>query len=140
MTKTILDVIREMALASGKPLKGIANELGKPYTTLMRELSSEDKGAKLGVETLLPLMRACGSVAPLRFLATRLGCRVVSLREVRPDKDTLHEELLDSYDALTRYHRAIRDNEPPETVAELRELVIRQVQEDFVAYTRKILK
>ena len=140
MSKTLLDVIRDIALASGKPLKSIANEIGKPYTTLMRELSSEDKGAKLGVEMLLPLMRACGSVLPLRFLASRMGCRVVSLGEIRPEKVTLHEELLDSYDALAQYHRAIRDGAPPETVAELREMVIRQVQEDFVAYTQKTLK
>ena len=34
-------------------------------------------------------------------------------------KASLHEELLDSYDAMTRYHRAIRDEEPLERVAEL---------------------
>ena len=66
-----------------------------------------------------------------------MGCRVVSLQDVRPDKPSLHEELLDSYDAMANYHRAIREKEPLETVAELRERVIRQVQEDFVAYAQK---
>lgn len=137
MPTPIVAVIREMVRSSGKPAKALAKELGKPYSTFMRELSQADTGAKFGVELLLPLMRACGSVAPLRYLAAHLGCRVVSLSEVSPDKPTLHEELLDSHDALAAYHRAIRDDEPLETVAELREQVIRQVQEDFVAYSRK---
>ena len=140
MSKTLQDVIREMALTSGKPAKVLAKEVGKPSSTLMRELSSEDKGAKLGVEMLLPLMRACGSIMPLRFLASRMDSRVASLRDVTPDKSTLHEELLDSYDALAQYHRAIMDNEPLENVAELREMLIRQVQEDFVAYAQRALK
>lgn len=137
MPTTILDILSEMVRASGKPAKALARELGKPYTTFMRELSASDRGAKFGVELLLPLMQACGSILPLRYLASRMECRVVSLREVTPDKDTLHEELLDSYAALAHYHRAILKKEPPERVAELREQVIRQVQEDFVAYARK---
>lgn len=136
MRKTITGVLYEMVRASGRPAKDLARELGKPYTTFMRELSGTDRGAKCGVELLLPLMRACDSILPLRYLASRMNCRVVSLREVTPDKDTLHEELLDSYAALARYHRAILKKEPPEKVAELRERVIRQVQEDFVAYTQ----
>ncbi len=137
MANGIAEVLREMVRTSGKPAKELARELGKPYSTFMRELSQRDRGAKFGVEMLLPLMRACDSVAPLRFLASRMHCRVVSLREVVPDKSTLHEELLDSYDAMACYHRAILAGEPPEKVAELREQVIRQVQEDFVAYIRK---
>ncbi|QLA19049.1 phage regulatory CII family protein [Desulfolutivibrio sulfoxidireducens] len=137
MPDSIMDVLREMVRASGKPAKALARELGKPYTTFMRELSQADTGAKLGVELLLPLMRACDSILPLRFLASRMDCRVVSLRNVTPDKPTLHEELLDSYEALTQYHRAMRDRQPPENVAALRETVIRQVQEDFVAYIQE---
>jgi hypothetical protein len=137
MPKTILSAIREMVRTSGKPAKALAKEIGRPYSSFMRELSQTDRGAKFGVELLLPLMQACDSILPLRFLAAHLDCRVVSLREVTPDKGTLHEELLDSYEALARYHRAIRDRQPLERVAELREAVLRQVQEDFVAYARK---
>jgi len=137
MQNSIVAVIREMVRTSDKPAKALAKELGKPYSTFMRELSQGDNGAKFGVEMLLPLMRACASIMPLRFLAARMGCRVVSLQDVRPDKPSLHEELLDSYDAMANYHRAIREKEPLETVAELRERVIRQVQEDFVAYAQK---
>jgi len=138
MQDGIMDVIQEMVRESGKPAKALARELGKPYSTFMRELSNSDKGAKLGVESLLPLMQACRSVMPLRYLASRMGCRVVALEKVTAAKASLHEELLDSHDALAQYHRAIRDQEPLERVAELREQVIRQVQEDFVAYRLKV--
>jgi len=72
--------------------------------------------------------------------AARLGCRVVALEEAAPEKSSLHEELLDSYDALARYHRAIRNQDPLERVAELREQVLRQVQEDFSAYRNKLAR
>jgi hypothetical protein len=138
MQDSISEVIKEMVRESGKPAKALARELGKPYSTFMRELNNIDKGAKIGVETLLPLMQACGSVMPLRYLASRMGCRVVALENVVSEKSSLHEELLDSYDAMAHYHRAIRDEEALERVAELRERVIRQVQEDFLAYSKKI--
>jgi len=137
MCNTIVAAIREMVRASGKPAKALAKEIGKPYSTFMREISQGDTGAKFGVEMLLPLMQACASILPLRFLASRMDCRVVSLEEVQPKRPSLHEELLDSYDAMAAYHRAIREQAPLETVAELRERVIRQVQEDFVAYAQK---
>lgn len=137
MPHGITEVIAQMARESDKPAKALARELGKPYSTFMRELSGNDRGAKFGVEQLLPLMQACDSILPLRYLAARMGCRVVALKNAAPGKASLHEELLDSYDAMTRYHRAIRDGEPLERVAELRERVIGQVQEDFLAYRRK---
>ena len=137
MPKGIQNLILEMVQNCPRPVKSIASEVGKPYSTLMRELDPEDRGAKLGVEMLLPLMQACESVLPLRYLAARMGCRVAALENGAPGKASLHEELLDSYDAMTRYHRAIRDEEPLERVAELRERVMGQVQEDFLAYRRK---
>jgi DNA-binding transcriptional ArsR family regulator len=135
MTGTIMEVIREMVRTSGKPAKELARELGKPYSTFMRELSQRDTGAKLGVDLLLPLMRACDSIAPLRYLAARLGCRVAALPEGRPEPASLEAGLLDAHEALGDYHRAMRDGQPPEAVAELRERLIRQGQEAFVAYT-----
>jgi hypothetical protein len=134
MDKKIYDIIREMVLLGVKPAKVVAQEVGKTYSTFMRELNAEDKGAKLGIEMLLPIMEACDSILPLRYMASRMHCRVVSLRDVIPDKPSLLEELLDTYPAVAEYHRAIMDDEPAEIVAELREQVIRQVQEDFVAF------
>jgi hypothetical protein len=135
--KEIYGVIRDMVLEGPKTAKDVAEEVGKTYPTLMRELNVMDSNAKLGVELLLPLMKACQSVMPLRFLASRMGYRVVSLAEISPDSSSLTEKLLSTYPALAEYHRAIMENQPLEYVAELREHVIRQAQEDFVAYARK---
>ncbi|WP_243438514.1 phage regulatory CII family protein [Fundidesulfovibrio soli] len=137
MSKEIYEVIKEMVEAGPAPVKELAAELGKPYSTLMRELNPDDQGAKLGVELLLPLMRACNSVMPLRYLASRMGQRVVSLREVTPDKPSMLEGMLTTYPALAEFHQAIMEGQPMEKVAELRENVIHQVQVDFVAYSRK---
>ena len=49
------EAVRRMVDDSGLPLKAIAAETGKGYTTLYRELDSEDDGAKIGVDTL-PLL------------------------------------------------------------------------------------
>jgi hypothetical protein len=137
MPESIYELLRSMVQDCGKPAKRIAQEVGKPYSTLMRELNATDRGAKLDVDLLLPLMRACESVQPLRFLAARMGCRVSSLARVKSEKASLHEGLLDTYPALAEYHQAIREGRPLEQVAELREQVIRQVQEDFVAFAQE---
>ncbi len=134
MTKGIQDLILEMVHNCLRPMKNIAEEVGKPYSTLMRELDPEDRGAKLGVEMLLPLMQACNSTLPLRYLAEEMGYRVVSVRDIRPDKPTFHEELLDTYQALVEYHRSMLDGAPVELVAKRREVLIRQLKEDFAFY------
>lgn len=134
MSTTIYEVIREMIEQSRMPIKELAARLGKPYPTLVRELNEEDQGAKLGAELLLPLMQACDSVMPLRFLASRMGHRVVSMQPITPARSSLLEEMLTTYPALAEYHQAIMERQSFEKVAELREQVIRQVQKDFVAY------
>jgi len=134
MDQDILHLLYDLARNSSKSIKSISEEIGKPYSTLMRELDPADKGAKLGVELLLPLMRSCESIAPLRFMADRLGYRVVANKNITPDKTTLHEELLDTYQALVEYHRAMLERQPLEVVSGYREVLIRQLKEDFVAF------
>lgn len=55
------------------PLKELAEKIGKPYPTLLRELNPYDKGAKLGVETLLEIMKVTGNIAPLVYMAEEMG-------------------------------------------------------------------
>ena len=50
----------------------IADFIGKPYATLMSELSGQP-GHKLGADLLLPLMEICDSDLPLTFLARQRG-------------------------------------------------------------------
>ena len=137
MAADVRDVILEMVRSGPKPIKEVADSLGKPYSTLMRELDPEDRRAKLGVETLLPLMQICGSTAPLRCLAEAMGHRLVSGKAITPDKPTFHEELLDTYQALVDYHRAMLEGLPVEVVGARREVLIRQLQEDFAFYVSR---
>lgn len=130
-------IILEMVQNSHIPIKTLAESVGKPYSTLMREIDPGDRGAKLGVDLLLPLMKTCNSIAPLRHMAAGMGYRVVSMREISPDKSTFHEELLDTYQALVDYHRAMMDGQPVEVVAEYREVLVRQLKEDFVAFMER---
>lgn len=54
------------AAPSGLDARTVADLVGKPYATLMSELSQQP-GHKLGAELLLPLMDVCESDLPLVF-------------------------------------------------------------------------
>ena len=70
------------AAPSGLDARTVADLVGKPYATLMSELSQQP-GHKLGAELLLPLMDVCESDLPLVFLVIGIIAgfmNVVSLR------------------------------------------------------------
>lgn len=138
MGRTVQLLISEMVQKSRVPVKIIATRIGKPYSTLMRELDPDDKGAKLGVEIFLPLMQLCDSIAPLRYMAAQMGYRISSTQDIKPSKPVFHEELLDTYEALVEYHRAMLRGDPVEAVDERREVLIRKSQEDFAAYLDRL--
>jgi hypothetical protein len=56
----------------GLDARTIADLVGKPYQTLMAELSRQE-GHKLGADLLLPLLRVCDTDIPLHFLARERG-------------------------------------------------------------------
>ena len=66
-------IIHEAVIQSSKDAKEIAKEIDKPYPTLMREINPEDTGAKVGVNDLIPLMKATGDINPLTYLANAMG-------------------------------------------------------------------
>lgn len=66
-------IIQESILEGRKPAKLISKEIGKPYSTMLREANPFDTTAKVGVETLIDIMRATENVAPLRYLADLMG-------------------------------------------------------------------
>lgn len=70
-------IVHDIVLNSPVPAKALAKEIGKPYSTLLREVNPYDTGAKLGVETLLDIMKRTGSVAPLEFMAQQFGYALV---------------------------------------------------------------
>ena len=92
---TLTEVIESMIDEGEKPIKAIAAEIGKPYPTLKRELNPADDGAKLGADALLGIMASCGSIAPLEWLADRLGNVVKPKEWAEPDKPTWEGESVD---------------------------------------------
>ncbi len=82
--KNVTSVVQDIVLEGGKPAKQLAAELGKSYSALLREVNPFDKNAKLGVETLMQLMKATKNVAPLHFMAQEMGFMLVPVS--RPAK------------------------------------------------------
>ncbi|HMM38998.1 MAG TPA: transcriptional regulator [Desulfovibrio sp.] len=78
---------------SGLRAETIADMLGKPYATLMSELSSQP-GHKLGADLVLPLMEAAGSDAALHFLAREMGGAFVRLPEAAPGVEPVQRQCL----------------------------------------------
>ncbi len=75
--RNVIKVVQDAVLEGPLPAKVVAQEIGKPYSTLLRELNPFDENAKLGVETLIKIMKVTRSVEPLRFMAEELGFTLV---------------------------------------------------------------
>ena len=69
---SITSILHQAVKDSPLTIKEIAMRLGKPYHTLMSELSGQE-GHKLGVEFLLPIMKLTNSNEPMNYLARGLG-------------------------------------------------------------------
>jgi hypothetical protein len=83
----VMRMLHDIVLESAKPAKQLAKEIGKPYSTLLREINPYDTGAKLGVETMLKLVKATGNVTPLQAMARELGYEMVPLQQAREHGD-----------------------------------------------------
>lgn len=57
MSANLISAVHDLVLESGLGAKNIAAAVGKPYSTLLREVNPFDDGAKLGAETLVDIMR-----------------------------------------------------------------------------------
>lgn len=135
MHDDIVAAVDAMVEESAKTRKQIADEIGKPYTTLMRELNQADELAKLGARDLVPLMNACGGLHPLEHLASRMGCRLVMLAEACPDKADLRDEILDDHPPLLGFHQAVRGGRVSTTEAHrLMQKAIRELEETYQSY------
>ena len=83
MNSQLAKILRELVLENRIPAKALAKEIGKPYSTLLREINPYDSGAKLGVETLLQLMKCAESVAPLEYMAEQMGYELMPREKSR---------------------------------------------------------
>lgn len=78
MRSDLIKILHNLVLDNPTPAKVLAKEIGKPYSTLLREINPYDTGAKLGVETLLQIMKYTKNVAPLEYMANQLGYSLVA--------------------------------------------------------------
>ncbi|MEG6504960.1 phage regulatory CII family protein [Nitratidesulfovibrio sp. 1201_IL3209] len=65
--------ITQSAVLGARRSKWVAQQIGKPYPTMMRELNPYDHSAKLGADTLLEIMRVTRDVAALEYMAHEMG-------------------------------------------------------------------
>ena len=77
MSERLLPVLQDVVFMSGHTASEIAKGIKKPYSTLMRECNPYDRGAKLGVTTLFEIMDFTKNVEPLRYMADRMGYRLI---------------------------------------------------------------
>jgi len=77
--ENITKITQEIVLEGAKPAKVVAETIGKPYSTLLREINPYDAGAKIGVETLLQIMKVTQNASPLDFMAREMGYTLVPL-------------------------------------------------------------
>lgn len=84
MVSELSTLIHNMVLDNPVPAKDLAKAIGKPYSTLLREVNPYDAGAKLGAETLLQIMSHAGDAKPLEFMANKLGYSLVAIRSDVP--------------------------------------------------------
>ena len=70
MSANLISAVHDLVLESGLGAKNIAAAVGKPYSTLLREVNPFDDGAKLGAETLVDIMRVTGNIQPLSHSRT----------------------------------------------------------------------
>ncbi len=76
MNTDFIMTVHDLILESPLGAKAIAQAVGKPYSTLLREVNPYDTGAKLGAETLMSIIKTTGDVSPLKKMASEMGYRL----------------------------------------------------------------
>ena len=71
--ESVTKVTQDIVLEGNKPAKEVAQKIGKPYSTLLREINPFDDNAKLGAGTLLDILKATNEVKPLEYIAQSIG-------------------------------------------------------------------
>lgn len=133
---TLSEVVSDMIENGDKPIKAIAADIGKPYSTLKRELNVDDDMAKLGADVLLGIMRSCGSVVPLEWLAERMGYIVKPKDFAEPDKKTWPEECVDDAVCGGKMNMLMREKAHPSIVSKSAEEWKDEIDQTNTRYRR----
>lgn len=80
MSAEFARLIHSTVLENSIPAKVLAKKIGKPYSTLLREINPYDQGAKLGVETFMDIVKITGDITPIEYIANELGFELVPAR------------------------------------------------------------
>lgn len=133
---TITELVQQMLIYSEPklPLKKVASELGKPYTTLIRELNPEDEYAKLGADLLLPIMRITKDVRPLQWLAEKMEYGIIKNSNIHPDMATWQEEQIQDTMLLGQIAKLMLADSPYEIVSAEIDKMIAGLQETRLRY------
>jgi hypothetical protein len=59
--------IHAAVLESAMPAKVLAKKIGKPYSTLLREINPHDQDAELGIETFVEIVKTTGAMETLIY-------------------------------------------------------------------------
>lgn len=79
MISEFSQMIHCMVLESPISARDLAKAVGKPYSTLLREINPYDSVAKLGVETYFQLLEKTGDLSSLEYMLHRLGLGLAPL-------------------------------------------------------------
>lgn len=74
--ESLTKITQDIVLEGRTPAKEVAQSIGKPYSTLLREINPFDNNAKLGARTLMDILKATNEVGPLEFIAQSMGYRI----------------------------------------------------------------
>ncbi|WP_031485624.1 phage regulatory CII family protein [Maridesulfovibrio frigidus] len=115
-------VLRHRAL-SVEQISELTFGSAKSHWTLYKELNPEDSTAKMGVLDLVPLMKTCGSPAPLEAIAHQMNMVVIPLPEARVCTGHLENDMnrttKEFGDAVVKFSAIMEDGEiKPEEFAE----------------------
>lgn len=131
---SIGDLLQGLLKKNKTSAEDVGMLIGKPANTLRRELNPYDEGAKFGIETLIPFMRALNDYSPLEYLAAHCGFRLTPFSGAQPDKPTIAEELCDDLPAIAEFQQSILNGESLRVVGEKLSKATNELEQNFVAY------
>ena len=133
---TLTEVVRDALIYDSPrlPLKQVAADLGKPYFTLTRELNTEDDGAKLGADLLLPIMKLTGDIRPLEWLAARLGYILTPENQITPDRESWQGEHAQDTQRFGEMSKLMDEGAVPSHVDAARDALIHEIAETAKLY------
>lgn len=104
------------AAAQRYGIKVLAGELNKAPSTVYSELNpwGDRSKAKLGLEDAIEIMRITEDFSALELMAADLGFRLV-VKEARPDKASVAEELCQDTQRMGEWARVCSDPKATET-------------------------